>query len=379
MRIPKYTRHATGQGKARVDGKDFYFGPYEDPESKRRYQLWLASYLEKGVPEKTSKRSNSKGTTIGQLIKLFQHHLKEKHTINGKPRAVVWKAEYALRPLLDLFGGIFMQQFDVDHFEEMQSEMIDRGWSRSYINEYCSIVKRMFKWAGQKRLLPMEQVLRISNVPNLKKGETDAKEPAKVMPVPIEDVEKTLKHLRRIPAAMVRVQLLCAMRPGEVCMMRPCDIDRSTTPWVYTPHSHKNQFRGMNRVIAIGPMAREILQPFIDQRILEGDEEGYLFSPAEAIQEAAEETGLHYSAEMISPQKHYTTRGYSQAVTRAARRAKVHDWSTNQLRHSRATELRKLIGIEKTSAILGHSNLPTTEIYAERDLQTIKIMAEKYG
>ena len=41
-------------------------------------------------------------------------------------------------------------------------------------------------------------------------------------------------------------------------------------------------------------------------------------------------------------------------------------WSPNQLRHAVGTEVRAEFGAEHAQAILGHSNLSTTEIYAER-------------
>ncbi|NNJ24319.1 hypothetical protein LzC2_03750 [Planctomycetes bacterium LzC2] len=43
-------------------------------------------------------------------------------------------------------------------------------------------------------------------------------------------------------------------------------------------------------------------------------------------------------------------------------------WSPNQLRHTRATQLRAKYGIELTRTVLGHSDIATSAIYAERDL-----------
>ncbi|QDT14610.1 tyrosine-type recombinase/integrase [Alienimonas californiensis] len=43
-------------------------------------------------------------------------------------------------------------------------------------------------------------------------------------------------------------------------------------------------------------------------------------------------------------------------------------WSPNQLRHTCATQLRAKYGIELTRTVLGHSDIGTSEIYAERDL-----------
>ena len=41
-------------------------------------------------------------------------------------------------------------------------------------------------------------------------------------------------------------------------------------------------------------------------------------------------------------------------------------WTPNQLRHTKATELRKQLGLDVAGAVLGHSKLETTQIYAER-------------
>jgi site-specific recombinase XerD len=52
-------------------------------------------------------------------------------------------------------------------------------------------------------------------------------------------------------------------------------------------------------------------------------------------------------------------------------------WSPNQLRHNAATRLRREHGIDMARIILGHSNLRTTEVYAEADRErAIGIMAK---
>ncbi len=55
----------------------------------------------------------------------------------------------------------------------------------------------------------------------------------------------------------------------------------------------------------------------------------------------------------------------------------VNDWHVNQLRHTRGTELRKAFGIESAANVLGHAELRTTEIYAEKCLeQAMRVAAE---
>ena len=51
--------------------------------------------------------------------------------------------------------------------------------------------------------------------------------PQPVRPVEGAVVDATLSHLSNIVADMVRFQLLTDCRPGELCILRPIDIDRS--------------------------------------------------------------------------------------------------------------------------------------------------------
>ena len=67
------------------------------------------------------------------------------------------------------------------------------------------------------------------------------------------------------------------MRPAEVCIVRPCDIDRSVDPWLYVPDSHKTEHHGRERMIFLGPQAQVILL-----RYLARDAEAYCFRPCDS-------------------------------------------------------------------------------------------------
>jgi integrase len=58
-------------------------------------------------------------------------------------------------------------------------------------------------------------------------------------------------------------------------------------------------------------------------------------------------------------------------------RLRVPHWSPLRLRHTAATVIRARYGIEAAKAVLGHTRVETSEIYAERDMtQAAQIMAE---
>jgi integrase len=66
-------------------------------------------------------------------------------------------------------------------------------------------------------------------------------------------------------------------------------------------------------------------------------------------------------------------------ISRESGGAGVAHWSPHQLRHSYATRMRAIVGIEVTSTLLGHASVPMTEVYAERDRARAANIAEKYG
>jgi integrase len=167
-------------------------------------------------------------------------------------------------------------------------------------------------------------------------------------------VDTTIPQLPPIVADMVRLQRLAGMRPEEVCMIRPADIDRSGDVWSYVPKTHKMEHKDRQRIIFLGPQAQAILTPYLLRA-----EDQVCFVPK---RKGADE---------------YSTRSYRDAIHRACDRAKIDHWSPNQLRHAAATEIRKRYGLEGAQVALGHSNANVTQIYAERDTaKAIEIMRE---
>ncbi|MBI1324773.1 tyrosine-type recombinase/integrase [bacterium] len=80
-----------------------------------------------------------------------------------------------------------------------------------------------------------------------------------------------------------------------------------------------------------------------------------------------------------NPGKCYDAKAYNRAIHYAAKKAGVSPWNANQLRHLAATNLRREFGIEVARAVLGHSTLATTEIYAERDEAQARLAMERIG
>jgi integrase len=193
--------------------------------------------------------------------------------------------------------------------------------------------------------------------------------------VPDAFVDAIQPHVSRQVWAMVELQRLSGMRPGEVVAMRTGDLDTSGPVWSYRPPDHKMSYRDRPRTIRLGPRAQEILRPWLRTNLAEP-----LFQPREAEAERLAEMRANRKTPVQPSQRdrsmpdarrkagdRFVTRAYSKAIRRACQRAGVPAWSPNRLRHSAATRLRREFGLDVARAVLGHSSPVVTEIYAELD------------
>jgi integrase len=67
------------------------------------------------------------------------------------------------------------------------------------------------------------------------------------------------------------------------------------------------------------------------------------------------------------PRERYSVTTYSRAIARACEKAGVAHFHPHQLRHTKATEIRREAGLDAARAVLGHRSPAITETYAEVD------------
>src|SRR5581483_6011251 len=145
----------------------------------------------------------------------------------------------------------------------VRDEMIRSGLSRPSVNQRVGVIKRAFKWAVSEELIPGAALESLRAVAGLAKGRTEAPEPEPVRPVPDAWIDAALPFVLPPIAALIRLQRLTGARPGELVILRPCDLDVTGDVWLYRPASHKTAHHGKGRAIGIGPRAREVLEPFL--------------------------------------------------------------------------------------------------------------------
>lgn len=281
-RPPKYRLHkSTGQAVVSVHGKVIQLGPFGSPRSHERYQEELANWRarrheqrpevepeepEVSLKELQARRMRGYAVTIDELALAYLDFARGYYVKNGRVTREAEVVGDMLRVLVRHHSGEAADEFGPVKLKELRERMIhEMDWARKNINKQVSRLTRMFKWAVANELIPASVHQALTTVAGLKRGRCEARETGPVLPVEDEVVEETLLHMPRIVADMVRLQRLTGARPGEICSLRPCDIDRSSDVWVYKPGEHKMEHYETERLVMIGPKAQLILALYLDR------------------------------------------------------------------------------------------------------------------
>lgn len=418
-RSPSYRLHRpSGQAAVTLDGRDYYLGKYNTPSSRQRYDAVLAEWLAGG-----RRLEHVSQLTVAELVVRYWRFAERYYSRNGRPTVELEKLRASARPLVQVYGRMRAADFGPLALKTVRQKMIDDGCvrrgpdgkvklrrsnTRLHINQSIGRIKRFFKWGVENELVPPSVYHGLQAVAGLKRGRCEARETEPVRPVPDEYVDAIKPHVSRQVWAMVELQRLTGMRPGEVVIMRGRDLDTAGKIWIYRPESHNTQHHGYDRIVDLGPRARKIVKPF-----LKPDVDAYLFSPVDAeaerrsAQHAKRTTPMKYGNRpgtnrkrkpKRTPRDRYYVSSYRRAIQRACdvadAKAKadsieagkeptaeriVPRWHPHQLRHNFATRIRKQYGVEAARILLGHKSTAVTELYAEVDRGRVREIVAGVG
>jgi integrase len=273
--VPKYRKHkGTRQAVVTINGRDHYLGPHGTKASRLEYDRLISEWLTSGRCPTFGRPEHV--ITITELIVGYLEYAKGYYGDN--PRGEFANMRHALRPMRRVYGNHPANEFGPLQLKAVREKFLATGNSRKHINTQIRRIIRVFRWGVSEGLIPPDVPQTLAMVPGLRRGHTTAPETKKVRPVEEDLIEATLPQLPAVVRAMVKLQWLCGCRPGELVLLRPCDVDRSHDVWEFRPIQHKNSNREQDRCIYLGPQAQEVLRPFQLRPA-----ESFCFSPAETV------------------------------------------------------------------------------------------------
>lgn len=330
----------SGQARVRHRGKDYYLGPWGSEKARKAYADLISRLA--GQPDALPEKPAS-GLLVSEAIELWEA---------GDGPRLAWKERWHFRRALELVakaaGRVKLAEFGVSHLRQARDLMIGLGWCAKVVNRHVTRVRTAWRWLEEQGHAPRGSWEHLRCLRGLGKQDHNVRH----RPPRRAATWAELVALCRAAPVTIRAMLLLGWftgaRPGEICQMRPCDLDRADPGcWLYRPRTHKNAWRGHDRVILLDHVCQKIVAPFLHWRRRTPKE--HLFIPSQRCRQRK--------------RRYYAGSAYVQAVARAAARAGVRVCAY-QLRHSAKQRFTRLYGLDVARALLGQTSIETTNDYA---------------
>ena len=380
--IPSLRLHRpSGRGYVELNRNRQYLGPFDDPETRLRYERIVSEWL---IRNRRPDVSKSDITVVELLDRFWIHANAYYRKPDGTPTTSISCFRMALKPLKRLYGLTRVAEFGPMALKVVRQGMIDADMSRRVVNQSMVLIRSVFRWGVAEEFIPESVPSALATIAPLRRGRSDARETDLVKPVPQAHVDAIQQHVASQVWALIQLQLFTGARAGELVTLRPVDFDTTGKVWTAELREHKTAYHGRIRTIYFGPRAQAVVGEFLPGRAVDA----YLFSPrAGGAERSAVGAKSHRRpGQPQTPRKtkrrvgdHYTTTTYRRAISRGCEAAKVHVWTPHQLRHSAATMLRKEFGVEAAQLMLGHAKADVTQLYAEVNRAKAVEVAAKIG
>jgi hypothetical protein len=123
---PKYRLHkARNVGVVTIDGRDYYLGPYDSPESHEAYARLISEWRSNGcrLPAQAATTAE-KPMTLNELMLDYWGFVERHYVKNGKPTSEQETIRCALRFVRQLYGSTAAKDFGPLKLKAVREEMV---------------------------------------------------------------------------------------------------------------------------------------------------------------------------------------------------------------------------------------------------------------
>ena len=381
-RPPKLCKHSTGQARVVIAGKTYYCGRWGSAESYLRHAELIREWQERdGAPPPKAPNVVQASTTVGDLLDRHLEHIDAtgRYRKNGEPtRTRAWIV--AIGKAFRAFAGSMPVSRCTEATLVAFRDQLERNQeiTRRGINRKITTLLQVFRWGRVRGLVQKTVWADVSTIEPLKRGEVgDRAEHGRARrAVTPEEVQRIVAHCCPQVAAMLQLQVMCGMRPGEVLAMRWADIQKTgfdgseSGAWLYVvPGGGKTGHHGHVTRYFLMKAAQQILERFPATPL------AAIFSPAVAMAErrkklrAARKSSVQPSQrERDRAAQHdyadsWGINEYRRHILRACELAGIKPFTPHEVRHGFVTWAANTLGLGAAAAAANHRNVTTTQRY----------------
>ncbi len=380
-RAPKMGRHSSGQARITLGGKVHYLGEFGTPEAYEKYAQLVRQWEANGR-QAVDRTPNAVQATlrIGDLLDQYRASIdaRGRYQKNGRPTSQRAYIDNVCNALKEHAGSVPVTRTTEATLVAWRENLEqDQKLTRGGINRKVTMAVQAFRWGKSRGLVPKSVWAEVSSLEPLRRGEVGDR-PEKGRPrraVTADEVAKVAEHAAPQVAAMLTLQSLTGMRPGEVCGLRWADIDQKPVDgdglgcWLYRVASAKTAHHGHETRYLLPPAAQRILLHY------KALPTAYVFSPRTAMEERRnrlrEARQTPPTQQMrdrdATPAREYANRWdinqYRRACLRACERAGIEPFTPHEVRHGFVTWAANNLSLGAAAMAANHRNVTTTQRY----------------
>ena len=387
-RMPKLGLHRpTGQARVIIRGKAYYCGRWGTAEAHAKYADLLRRHVENnGEPVEQAPNVEQAGYLVRDLARDYLAWIDAtgRHWKNGAPTSQRHFVEFVLRSFGEYLGSVPVRRLRESLLVQWRDRLeAKRELTRNGINRKVRSLLAVLRWGRARGHVSREVWADCAAIESLRRGQCGNRpEHGRPRRAPsFEEIERVVTACTsRQVAAMLRLQAITAMRPGEVAAMRWQDIDQRPVEagegvicWTYTVEAPKTAHHGKTVRYYLPPAAIAILREF------PGTPRAYVFSPdasmaerRKALRDARQTPVTDYTRQLDEARartfaSRWGTHAYRHAVERACVEAGVERFTPHEARHAALTWIANSLGVTAAMAIANHASAQVTARYVHRD------------
>ncbi len=406
-----YTSYDTFNAEGKRKPKFKYFGKHGTPESKQKF----SDFVQAIQSQKPVESNGEYHFIVGEIVRdwlTFESVYGWTQTVAGffTPHATTDASNFTGQNFCEIVEAICKEAAETQR------------WNITTVRKIIASCRDLVKYGQVRRMFPRGLVdeIGMSHYNRIVKKYRDRIRDPREMKTPGDfEIEKVCQATNPVLRTMIIIANQTGMRPSELTNLNKQEINTAT--WEYVPKKHKTAGKGHVRSVFLNEICIEALEKLQDVRPDAGNNYYFTVREARAFNDwekhqkkftpemlkllagsqshakVAKKLGVgratvrnwrHQTKEhektLHSLWKNMTIRGtelfdkekFYRHLERACEKAGVEFFSPYSFRHKVGQEVRDQHGIEAASAILGHKQLNTTEIYAKKAAVLAQNIAE---